>query len=292
MSKIKILCIGCFHGKIPKRLKQFVKKNKIDLILSHGDYPDFSAFRDLQFKYWNEIHEGLSFEDIVGKKKVRQLEIFGIKQGKMVLRTLNSLGVPVITCYGNHDITDKYPWGSRGPYKGTDPFAKLSKDSLEYMIKNLKNITLIDYSFKKFRKFFVYGIGCKVLTPRKSGDPEIYKYWKNLRQREYKKLKQFFTKQKAKFTIVVTHDPPYGTKLDKITWKKSPRYGDHVGTDQVKNFVRKYQPLLWVCGNIHEGRGIMKIGKTVVVNTGYGHIGQAAYAEIEDGKVKVKLIKL
>lgn len=290
--KIKILCIGCFHGKIPKNLKHFVKKNKIDLILAHGDFPDFTIFRDIQFKYWNELHAGMSFEDFLGKKKLERMEKFGINQGKKILRFLNSLGIPVIITHGNHDITDKYPWQSRRHIKRGDPFTEISKDSLESTIKNLKNITLIDYSSRKFRNFFIYGVGCKVLTPQEPEDPLTYLYWKKLRKRELKKLQEFFTKERSKTTIVLTHDPPYGTKLDKITWRKSPRYGDHLGTDQIKNFVRKYQPLLWICGNIHEGRGIMKIGKTFVMNTGYARIGQAGYAELENGKIRVKLIKL
>jgi len=284
--KIKILCIGCLHGKIPKGMRHFIKTNKIDIVLAHGDFTDFTFFRNLQFTYWNLIAAGLAFEDIIGKKKLYQLEKFGIRRGKRVLRFLNSIGVPVIITHGNHDITNKYPW------KESDTFAELSPNTLENTIKNLKNIRLLDYSLTKFRNLCIYGIGCKVLTPKKPENPIVYNYWKNLRARENKKLKQFFAKQKARQTIVLTHDPPYGTKLDKITWKKSPRYGEHLGTDQVKKFVKKYQPLLWVCGNIHEGRGIMKIGRTTVVNTGYGRAGQAAYAEIENGKAKVKLIKL
>jgi len=287
--KIKILCSGCFHGKIPKNLKKFIKKKKIDLILNYGDFPDFAAFRDLQFKHWDEIGAGLTFEDIVGKKKLQQLERHGIEQGKKLLRFLNSFGIPVIITYGNHDITDKYPWRAVGE---AEPFDKISPDTLESTIKNLKNITLIDYSAKKFRNLYIYGVGCKVLLPHEPKDSTYYKFWKKHRDYEYKKLKQFFTKEKAKHTIVLTHDPPYGTKLDKITNKKSPRFGEHLGTDQVKLFVKKYQPLLWICGNIHEGRGIMKIGKTIVVNTGYGKNGEMAYAEIENRKVKIKLIKL
>lgn len=286
--KIKILCTGCLHGKIPKNFKKFVKDKEVDLILVHGDFPDFTVFRDLQFKYWKETAIGLSFDEIIGKKKYEQIERSGINRGKKVLQFLNSLGVPVIITHGNHDITNKYPWR----FSDADPFAETSYDSLENTIKNLKNIYLIDYAFKKFEEFYIYGVGCKVLTPDAPLNPPAYNYWESLREKEYAKLKQFFSKEKAKQIIVLTHDPPYGTKLDKITWKKSPRYGDHVGTDQMKLFVQKFQPLLWVCGNIHEGRGIMKIGKTFVVNTGYGRIGQAAYAEIEDEKVSVKLINL
>jgi len=283
--KVKILCIGCFHGKIPKKMKRFVQDNKIDLILAHGDFPDFTAFRDLQFKYWHETSMGLSFEDIIGKEKLEKLEKTGIERGKKVLKFLNSFDIPVIITHGNHDITSKYPW------RQDDPFG-LDAESLENTIKNFKNIALIDYQAKKFGNFYVYGVGCKVLTPNKPYDSVTLNYWKNLRAMEYQKLKKFFTKDIAERSIILTHDPPYGTKLDKITWKKSPRYGEHVGTDQVKSFVQKFQPLLWVCGNIHEGRGIMKIGRTIVVNTGYGRIGQAAYAEIENGKVRLKLINL
>jgi Icc-related predicted phosphoesterase len=285
MNKIKILCIGCFHGKIPKKMKRFVQDNKIDLILAHGDFPDFTVFRDLQFKYWNELNAGLDFADIIGVKKLRQLQEYGVARGKEVLHFLNSLGIPVIITHGNHDTTNKYPW------RGDDPLG-FDLDSLENTIKNLKNIFLIDYSSKKIGEIYIYGVGCKVLTPNKPADSVTYSYWKRLREHEYQKLKQFFTQEKARKTLILSHDPPYGTKLDKITWKKSPRYGEHVGTDQVKHFVQKFQPLLWVCGNIHEGRGIMKIGKTVVVNTGYGRIGQAAYAEIDGENVIIKLINL
>jgi Icc-related predicted phosphoesterase len=284
--KIRILCSGCFHGVIPKKLKKFIKQKKIDLILNCGDFPDFAVFRTLQFKYWNEIAAGLSFEDIIGKKKLEKLEKSGIKKGKKVLQFLNSLGIPVMITHGNHDITDKYPWSFRVPFPRLDP------DTLENMIRNLKNIALIDYSSKRFRSLNVYGVGCKVLTPNAPENPTIYNYWKKLRIREFKKLDNFFKKHDARSTIVLTHDPPYGTKLDKITDRASPRYGEHLGTDQVKLFVKKYQPLLWVCANIHEGRGIIKIGKTVVVNTGYGKNGEMAYAEIENGKVKMKLLKL
>lgn len=273
------------HGKIPKNFENFVKDNEIDLILAHGDFPDFTAFRDLQFKYWNEINAGLSFADIIGPKKLQQLEKDGISRGKEVLRFLNSLGIPVIITHGNHDTTNKYPWRSDDPFE-------LDIDSLENTIRNLKNISLIDYSSKKFEDIYIYGVGCKVLTPNRPSDSITYQHWKKLREHEYEKLKQFFTKEKAGRTIILSHDPPYGTKLDKITWKKSPRFGEHLGTDQLKLFVQKFQPLLWVCGNIHEGRGIIKIGRTFVVNTGYGRIGEAAYAEIENGKVEVKLIKL
>ena len=35
---MKILAIGDFHGKFPQKLKKRVKKEKIDLIVSPGDY--------------------------------------------------------------------------------------------------------------------------------------------------------------------------------------------------------------------------------------------------------------
>ena len=40
------------------------------------------------------------------------------------------------------------------------------------------------------------------------------------------------------------------------------------GSESVRKAVEKYQPLIDLCGHIHEGRGVCKIGKTQVINPG------------------------
>jgi len=62
--------------------------------------------------------------------------------------------------------------------------------------------------------------------------------------------------------ILVSHQPPINTNADRI------RAGLHVGSQNVRSFIEKYQPLVCFTGHIHEGAGIDKIGATQIVNPG------------------------
>ncbi len=62
--------------------------------------------------------------------------------------------------------------------------------------------------------------------------------------------------------ILVTHTPPYNTKVDIIY------EGGHVGSKAIRKFIETYKPILHICGHIHESRGIDKIGNTYIVNPG------------------------
>lgn len=88
-------------------------------------------------------------------------------------------------------------------------------------------------------------------------------------------------------TVLVTHNPPYNTSADKLTW------GEHIGSVSIRQFIKEEQPLVNICGHIHEARGIDRIGRTVIVNT--GPLKQGYYAQIniaEKNKINVKLMKL
>ena len=73
--------------------------------------------------------------------------------------------------------------------------------------------------------------------------------------------------------IFQLHVPPYGTPLDevpKLDDQLRPSVSEtmNVGSTAVLKAIEKYQPLLSLHGHIHESRGIIKIGKTVVINPG------------------------
>lgn len=92
-----------------------------------------------------------------------------------------------------------------------------------------------------------------------------------------KMLQQGFQKIKdARIKIMLSHTPPYGTKVDII------HMGIHVGSTSVRDFVEEHQPDVVVCGHIHEGRGQDTIGKTKIINCGDANKGY--YATIETGK--------
>ena len=62
--------------------------------------------------------------------------------------------------------------------------------------------------------------------------------------------------------VFVTHQPPYGTKIDKV-------YGHFAGNKSFTGFIKETQPILAISGHLHETAGKKDmIGKTLVINPG------------------------
>ena len=68
--------------------------------------------------------------------------------------------------------------------------------------------------------------------------------------------------QTAPPVILVSHAPPYGTRLDRL------RSGKHVGSRAVRDFIEEHQPAICLCGHIHEARGEDRLGHTHILNPG------------------------
>jgi len=79
--------------------------------------------------------------------------------------------------------------------------------------------------------------------------------------------------------VLLTHAPPYGT-VDEIPV-------GHVGSTAIGKYLDRVN--LIVCGHIHEARGIMKVGKTVVVNPGMVSEGNGAIITIKEGSGNVQI---
>lgn len=80
--------------------------------------------------------------------------------------------------------------------------------------------------------------------------------------------------------VLIVHNPPADTACDRIT------SGAHVGSPSIRAFIERYQPLLVVCGHIHESAAVDRIGKTVVVNPGALQDGAYALVEISGDSKK------
>src|SRR3989344_3056089 len=72
--------------------------------------------------------------------------------------------------------------------------------------------------------------------------------------------------EKNKSLIIITHAPPYNTKLDLIL--------NHIGNKSIRNIILKYKPILAISGHIHENETQEDyIQKTKCINPGmYGKI--------------------
>ena len=76
--------------------------------------------------------------------------------------------------------------------------------------------------------------------------------------------------------ILISHNPPVADKLDSFDGVH------HAGSQKFTDFIKEHKPLAVVCGHIHEGTGIEKIGDTVVINPGsLGEKETYAWLEVE-----------
>ena len=108
---MKILAIGCLHGKVPLGLKTFCKKNAVEAIFVCGDLAEESEIRDFQFQNWEKIGEGVNkgldykkiVGEILGNIKYQKMEKKGKERGLHVIVELSKLNIPVYWVPGNHD---------------------------------------------------------------------------------------------------------------------------------------------------------------------------------------------
>lgn len=283
---MKILAVGDFHGKFPLFVPRFIKKHKINLIISTGDYPSFSTGK-LFFKY---IYGKKDIElwEVIGKDKYKKMTSRDHKRGENVIKRLNSLPVPIITVLGNHD----YPIANDVmDVKKPKNFWKWDwdeKNRLPKFIQKMDNISKIDYSYLKFGNLiFVGARGHSFPGKVKS------KAYKKSRQKLEKIFNRFRKENKNGKLIFVSHVPPYKTKIDLIHAKGAHKKvkGKHYGSKLFKRLLQKYQPILSISGHIEESKGQDKIGKTMVINAGSTHHGDCALIDIDENKGKIKKIK-
>jgi len=75
--------------------------------------------------------------------------------------------------------------------------------------------------------------------------------------------------------LMICHAPPYGTCLDRLL------NGRPVGSPAVRAFIETRRPAVAVVGHIHEGRGVERVGETLVLNA--GALRDGGYVVVEDG---------
>lgn len=86
--------------------------------------------------------------------------------------------------------------------------------------------------------------------------------------------------------IVVSHDPPFDTKVDRLYSR------EHVGSHALREFILRRKPIIVTSGHIHEGRSIDKVGDSIVVNPGPAFKGYCALAQIKEKQVTVELSRV
>src|SRR3989338_9859935 len=137
------------------------------------------------------------------------------------LKKLASLHKPLFLIHGNHD----------------------SETKIEKLCKQYKNVSFIHKKIKMFGNLLFVGYGG-------GGFMRIDKEFEKFARKIEHKIK-------TENIILLTHGPPYKTRLDYI-------YGEHVGCVSFKKFIISHpKTILALSGHIHETAGAQdKIKKT------------------------------
>ncbi len=71
------------------------------------------------------------------------------------------------------------------------------------------------------------------------------------------------TIKKNQKIILVTHAPPFNTRLDEVP------FSGHVGCKSIRDFIDDVKPILHISGHLHENFHVkQKVGETVLINPG------------------------
>ena len=193
--------------------------------------------------FWRSKMKILAFVDLHGSKPALKkiiedakkadvvvcagdLTIFSSSQ-REILSRLNKIGKPVLIVHGNHEDDEE-----------------LRKDC-----KLFKNCYFIHNNKFRIDEYLFIGWGG-------GGFSYIDRGFEKNSKRFAKWIKE------NDKVILITHAPPYKTKIDNIG-------GEHAGNKSIRRFIEKVKPVLSVSGHLHECVGMDKIKRTLVINPGY-----------------------
>jgi len=272
---MKILAVGDFHGRVPKGLNSFLKENPVDAIVCDGDLADADKIRDMQWKNWDKIKRKGDFEKLF-KSKEEYVSTYTktIESMKEPVNFLGNTGIKTFLVYGNADF----------PRNLTKKLKYKKYDSLEDYVGYFNNITLMHRRGINFGNHSIIGFsGYRGSSAKSGGNKKLTESF----ERHLEKLLSRYRKN----AILVTHDAPYNTKIDKVENEDSPKYGKHMGDEIIRKAIEKYKPVLHICGHMHESQGKERIGRTLVVNPGYAREGEFALIKMND-KIKTGFCRL
>lgn len=258
---MKIMAIGDPHGEI-RKIKKISLKN-IDLILLTGDLGSSNLMRKMAFENVEREKIGLPKKEY--SKKQRKSAFMEAYNSSMEIVKYLSRFAPVYIIYGNVESSNRET-------RNLSNEIGLKLPLLTNNLNAINNVKVINNRKIKFKEVKIGGLGFFTDTNWiKDFKPKDYrKRMKNARKDtdKAKKVLKWF----GEVDILLHHQPPYGT-LDKVTAKFAPGHwkGKNAGSKVILDYIKKNHPRYSFCGHIHEGKGMKKIGRTIVYNLGVCH---------------------
>jgi Icc-related predicted phosphoesterase len=147
---------------------------------------------------------------------------------RTVGRVAERLRCPVLFVPGNHDLRD--------------PVEEIAGVNIDGRVHSLRGLS-------------VAGLG--------GAGPTSYGFPYEWTEREADLvLANLFPDEASSPDIFLSHAPPANTTLDRTA------RGVHVGSSAVRDWLGRVRPRLFVCGHIHEARGVERIEEVPCLNAG------------------------
>ncbi len=263
----RFLIISDLHGAMPR-----LDVRGYDAIIAPGDFCSDGLrefFMDLGAAMARAPGLVKPWYDILGRRKAKAAVERSLKDGRRVLERLNRAGVPVFLVPGNWDWTSE---------PGAD-WTYLRRDHFAHLLKGLDNLVNCYHRLALWNGYAVIGHGVTSGPefPQHAAERARYSHAElRLLRRHYRLLLagmgRLFALAKAQGAPVLflSHNVPYNTAVDKITDSASFRAGRHFGSVLARELVLAHRPPVCVGGHMHEHFGACRLGRTVVINAGFG----------------------
>jgi Icc-related predicted phosphoesterase len=183
---------------------------------------------------------------------------------------------------GNHDKSfDKkffHSFEDHDLFKENEPLGKpgwlidmLDRARLVFNIQYLENSSVMLEGLKIWGSPITPSFYRQYWAFNADRNEEIQSYWNNIPKDA---------------NIIVTHGPVHG-KLDYI-----PESSEYVGCVDLKAKIEEINPMMFICGHIHSGRGIYNTDKTLYVNASimdnqYNKQGEPMLFNVDVDKLRV-----
>ena len=266
---MKIGVLADIHGseKNLNLLLNYFEQEKVDLVLIAGDIAATVNYKLIvKSVIFSKKLSRSNYATYVYSPALELFDKFQVKSLRKILKRLNTCSFPSILISGNSETDNARLFLKEETKKSSNLFF-IDNELLQ--LPNSK-ITFIGYSGTlpaSYRRAFA--------SP---GEKPLVQMREELEELAMK------VKDTTDPVIFLTHDAPYGTKLDII--KERLEQG---GNKAISEFIERVKPLINIHGHIHENSGTDRIGKTLLINPGAVVDGRGAI--YDHSKTTLRMLK-
>jgi Icc-related predicted phosphoesterase len=241
---MKILALTDFGGEFPDSLFEKLKKEDFDFGVCSGDLASIKQLRDYFFKY------GKGWEEKFSPEEVDRIRLKGVEKVKDICDKLETLNKPIYIVGGNNELIK---------------YQRFKEILLDY-----QNCKLLEDEWVNNDKVNIFGYfnNEKISETNLPGRVD-----KNLNS----KLKDY-----KENILLISHYPPFGCKLDKLSETNPVNPGKHVGSTKLRNALDKSNVSLVVCGHLEENKGEDKVNSTRILNPGSADKGNYSIIDFDE----------